>query len=116
MSDAVEQLDPAAAVERVQHGGAFLLDVREPEEWAAGHAPDAHHLPLSQFNERHAEVLPTPSTPIVAVCRSGARSQRAAEALRAAGYDVANLAGGMQAWAADGHEVVTDDGTPGQVA
>lgn len=111
----VEQIGPDEAVGRVQQG-AFLLDVREPEEWAAGHAPDARHLPLSQFSERHADVLPPPETPIVAVCRSGARSNRAAAALNGAGYTAANLAGGMLAWAEQGHAVVTDDGGPGQVA
>lgn len=111
----VEQIGPDEAAERVRDG-AFLLDVREPEEWDAGHAPGAHHLPLSRFNERHTEVLPPPETPIVAVCRVGGRSQRVAEALTQAGYTVANLAGGMQAWAAHGHDVVTDDGSPGQVA
>jgi rhodanese-related sulfurtransferase len=111
----IEQIGPEEAAERVR-GGAFLLDVREPEEWDAGHAPGAHHLPLSRFGELHTEVLPPPGTPIVAVCRVGGRSQRVAEALAQAGYTVANLAGGMQAWAAHGHQVLTDDGSPGQVA
>ena len=115
MSD-VEQIGPEEAVERVTHQGAFLLDVREPGEWTAGHAPDAHHLPLSQFNERYAGVLPSPDTPIVAVCHSGGRSQRVALALTEAGYTVANLAGGMVAWARAGYDVVTDDGGPGTVA
>ena len=111
----IEQLGPDEAAERVR-AGAFLLDVREPEEWSAGHARDAHHLPLSQFDARYADVLPPPGTPIVAVCRMGGRSQRAAEALAQAGYPAANLAGGMLAWAESGHEVVADDCTPGRVA
>lgn len=111
----VEQIDPGEAAARVR-AGAFLLDVREPDEWDAGHAPEAHHLPMSQFNERYAEVLPAPETPIVAVCRVGGRSQRVAVALAEAGYTVANLAGGMQAWAETGNDVVTDDGSPGHVA
>ena len=111
----VEQIDPAEAAARVG-AGAFLLDVREPDEWDAGHAPGAHHLPMSQFNERYGDVLPPAETPIVAVCRVGGRSQRVAVALAQAGYTVANLAGGMQAWAEADNGVVTDDGSPGQVA
>ncbi len=52
---------------------------------------------------------------MVAVCRVGGRSQTATVALRRAGYDVVNLAGGMHAWAAAGQPVVTGDGSPGRV-
>jgi rhodanese-related sulfurtransferase len=93
---------------------AFLLDVREPDEWTAGHAPDARHVPLGTLDARYADELPT-DRPIVAICRVGGRSQRAAATLRQAGYDVANLAGGMIAWAEAGKPVVTDDGATGTV-
>jgi rhodanese-related sulfurtransferase len=86
-----------------------LLDVREPDEWAAGHAPSARHLPLRQLS---ADAL-DPAVPIVAVCHSGGRSARAASALGAAGYSVRNLAGGMSAWEQAGLPVVRDDGSPG---
>jgi rhodanese-related sulfurtransferase len=109
MIDGVPQLTPKEVDE-----GAFLLDVREQDEWDAGHAPGAHHLPLGDVGTRYAEVLPT-DTPIVAICRVGGRSQRAAIALRQAGYDVANLVGGMTAWNEDGKPVITDAGAPGQV-
>ncbi|MGZ4659457.1 MAG: rhodanese-like domain-containing protein [Blastococcus sp.] len=105
-------LDPAAAAELVARGDAWLLDVREPEEWQAGHAPQATHLPLGQ-------VVPAAvphDLPVIAVCRSGNRSGKAADLLAAAGIRVHNLAGGMKAWAADGRPVVTDDGYPGTVA
>lgn len=93
--------------------GAFLLDVREPDEWVAGHAAAAAHIPLGQVLARTAEV-PGDST-VVVVCRVGGRSNQAAAYLRAQGVDAVNLAGGMQAWAASGLDVVTDDGTPGTV-
>ena len=105
----VTAADAAVSVE----GGALLLDVREPDEWEAGHAPGAQHIPLGQLGARFEE-LPKDRS-IVCVCRVGGRSARATEALRGAGYDVVNLTGGMQAWAAAGQPVVTDGGSPGSV-
>ncbi len=63
--------------------GAILLDVREPREWQAGHAPRARHIPLSQVPRRAGE-LPK-GRAVVTVCRSGARSARAAATARPAG-------------------------------
>ena len=95
-------------------GGAALLDVRRADEWRAGHAPQALHIPLDQLRSRAGEV---PSDrQVVAICRSGARSGRATHFLRNAGVDVVNLDGGMQAWARTGGDVVTDDGGAGRVA
>jgi rhodanese-related sulfurtransferase len=93
--------------------GALLLDVREPDEWVAGHAAAAVHIPLGQVPARAGEV-PADGT-VVVICRSGARSNKAAGYLRVQGLDAVNLAGGMQAWAASGLDVVTDDGDPGRV-
>ena len=108
----VPEVDAAEGRRRVE-GGALLLDVREPDEWAAGHAPDARAIPLGQVQARLDE-LPT-DRPIVAICRSGGRSASVTEALTAWGFDAVNLAGGMRAWAAAGFPVVTDDGDPGAV-
>jgi rhodanese-related sulfurtransferase len=91
-----------------------LLDVREADEWNAGHAPDAVFRPLGELESVRFE-LPM-NRKIVCVCRSGGRSARATEALRSWGFDAVNLEGGMQAWAAAGRPVVTDDGSPGRVA
>lgn len=107
----VPEVDPSGAQE-LARDGALLLDVREDDEWTAGHAPDAVHLRLGLL----AQQRPERGRRIVAVCRSGARSGRATEALRQWGYDAVNLAGGMQAWAAAGLPVVTDDGGDGTVA
>jgi rhodanese-related sulfurtransferase len=98
---------------RSTDAGAVLLDVREPDEWTAGHAPEATWIPLGALATRQQE-LPEGQA-IVIVCRSGGRSARATTALLAAGYDATNLAGGMQAWAAAGLPVVTDAGDPGTV-
>lgn len=108
----VPQITPEEAAPRLE-GGSYLLDVREDDEWQAGHAPRAHHLPLARAQTEH-DSLPR-DTEIVVVCRAGGRSEQAAVALRAAGYDAVNLAGGMRAWAAAGRPVVTDDGGAGTV-
>lgn len=108
----VPQVSPEEAARSIADG-ALPLDVREDDEWQAGHAPGALHLALGKLSEGYRS-LPQ-DRPIVAICRIGGRSERAAIALRDVGYDVVNLAGGMQAWAADGRPVVTDDGSPGRV-
>lgn len=92
--------------------GALLLDVREPDEWAAGHIADATHQPLGDLN---LETCPI-GRPIVAVCRSGNRSGKAAMLLAAEGREVVNMTGGMNAWSKAGLAVVADDGSPGTVA
>jgi rhodanese-related sulfurtransferase len=97
----VAQITPAEAADAVS-SGAVLLDVREDDEWQAGHVAGALHLPLSALALRAGEI-PAPPTQLVLVCRMGSRSQMLAEALVARGRaDVANLDGGMQAWAAAG--------------
>ncbi|WP_214370799.1 rhodanese-like domain-containing protein [Pseudonocardia sp. H11422] len=108
--DRIPQIDPAEAA-RLAEQGALLLDVREPGEWDAGHAPEAVHLP---FGRVHPDAV-SGGRVVVAVCRSGNRSGTAAVQLAAAGVDVRNLAGGMKAWAAAGLPVVLDNGQPGTV-
>jgi rhodanese-related sulfurtransferase len=102
-----------AAVAAALADGALLLDVREPEEWEAGHAPDARHIPLGLLPERLTDF--EGSGPVVVVCRSGGRSALATEWLQTAGIDAANLVGGMQEWAHAGLAVVTDSGDAGRV-
>ncbi len=101
---------PAASVP----DGAWLLDVREDDEWQAGHAPGATHIPLGQLGTRAAEVPKTET--VYVICRSGGRSARAAFALVGAGWDAVNVAGGMQDWAAAGKPMITDSGTDPFVA
>lgn len=107
----IPQVDPDQA-QRLADDGALLLDVREDDEWAAGHIRTAVHTPLGALLPGQ---IPS-GRPVVAVCRSGNRSGRAAQQLAAAGVEVYNLAGGMQAWAATGHPVTRDDDSPGTVA
>ena len=89
--------------------GAYLIDVREPGEWDAGHAPGAYHLPMMELPGRVAEV-PT-DREVVVVCRVGGRSAQVVAYLRAQGFDnVVNLDGGMQRWQAEGLPLVSEDG------
>ena len=110
--DPVASVGPEDAARKVEEG-ALLLDVREPDEWEAGHAPAAVHVPLAALAARAGEL--DRDRPVVAVCRSGARSERAAAFLRQQGHDAVNLDGGMQAWSASGLPVVTDQDEAGQV-
>ncbi len=90
--------------------GAFLLDVREDDEFVLGHAPEAHHIALGEVPDR-VEELPKDAV-IVNVCRSGGRSARAGKFLLEQGFDVVNLEGGMTAWAQSGAPLVADSGDP----
>jgi rhodanese-related sulfurtransferase len=92
----------------------FLLDVREDDEWAAGHAPTAKHIPMSAFVARREE-LGAPEGPVYVICRAGSRSAQVAQYLIQNGVEAVNVTGGMQAWAAAGKPVVTDTGDAGAV-
>ena len=94
--------------------GAWLLDVREDDEWAAGHAPGATHIPLGDLGTRATEV--PRDTTIYVICRAGGRSARATLALVGSGWDAVNVAGGMQDWAAAGRPMITDSGSEPYVA
>jgi rhodanese-related sulfurtransferase len=90
-----------------------LLDVREPDEWDAGHIAGAQHIPLGQLRDRLAEV-PT-DKPILAICRHGSRSESAARGLRTLGLTVENLEGGVTAWTRAGLPLESADGRAGRV-
>ena len=88
---------------------AYLIDVREDDEWQAGHAPGAVHLPMMQVPERLADI-PTEGD-VVIVCRSGHRSAEVVRYLIGQGYDnVRNLADGMFGWVSAGRPLVSEDG------
>ena len=126
---------PEISVDEVS-ASDLLLDVREADEWAAGRAPAAVHVPLHDLPARLGDLLDhlhgdRPGAPhearpgdrlgdrpedrrIAVVCRVGARSAHATVFLRAQGLDAVNVEGGMLAWQQRGLPVVADDG-PGQV-
>jgi rhodanese-related sulfurtransferase len=87
---------------------AVILDVREPDEWAAGHAPGAVHIPLGELPARLAELADLGPGSVAVTCRGGGRSSRAVAWLTQQGYDVSNLDGGMKAWLAAGKPMLSD--------
>jgi rhodanese-related sulfurtransferase len=90
----------------LREAGAYILDVREPSEWAAGHIPDATLIPLGELVSRVNEV--PRDRQVVVVCRSGNRSAQGREVLLGAGYPaVTSMAGGMNDWAAAGYPTTT---------
>ncbi|WP_158888465.1 rhodanese-like domain-containing protein [Amycolatopsis anabasis] len=101
---------PTASVRDLPQDAALtLLDVREDDEWAAGHAPGAVHIPLGELPARVDELAELPDDqPIYVVCRTGGRSARAAAWLNASGWDAVNVAGGMKSWLTEGRPVVGD--------
>lgn len=92
-------LSAAAAVHLINREKAVVLDICEPEEFAAGHVNGARNLPLSQFEEKLAATVKNKQLPLVLVCASGARAVRAEAMAKKLGYEKAQaLAGGMKAW------------------
>ena len=92
----------------------YLLDVREPGEWLAGHVDGSVHIPMNELPGRLAEV--PNHQPIVVICRVGGRSAQVTAWLVGQGYDAGNLDGGLLEWAAAQLPLTTDAGTPGVVA
>ena len=92
--------------------GATLLDVREDDEWVAGHAPDAVHLPMSQLVARIDEV---PAGPVAVVCKVGGRSAQVTAYLVQRGHDAVNVSGGMLAWEAQGRPLTAEGAGPARV-
>ena len=89
--------------------GVAILDVREQDEWEAGHIPGALHIPLGQLTARVGEL---PPGEVVVVCRSGGRSGQAVAWLNESGLETVNLDGGMQSWSAAGRAMTSASGQP----
>ncbi len=111
MTNHIAEIDVQNAARLTEAGEVLLLDVREDDEWAAGRAPGAVHLAMGAVQPA---AVPG-DRPVLAICRSGHRSGQAATALTAAGLDVRNVSGGMQAWAAAGLPIIAAGGLPGRV-
>jgi rhodanese-related sulfurtransferase len=94
--------------------GVFLLDVREDDEWTAGHAPEAVHVRLGELGTRSGE-LPRDQQ-VYVICRSGARSAYAAQTLALGGVNTVNVADGMTGWAVAGRPMISETGTEPYVA
>lgn len=112
-TDHAPQINARHALQLVS-SGADVLDVRDPHEWLAGHAPLASHVPLPTLPGAR-----TPSwsrRPVVVLCRSGNRAETATALLRHRGVEAFAVSGGMNAWRDAGGAVITDFGAPGFVA
>lgn len=103
-----ENISPQEAYAKIRHGDAYGIDVRELDEWTAGHAASVTWNPLSTFN---GAALPS-DKPLIFICRSGNRSNRVCQALATTRSDILNMVGGMQAWHAAGLPMVADQGDP----
>ncbi|MEA9984228.1 rhodanese-like domain-containing protein [Subtercola sp. RTI3] len=84
----------------------MLLDVREPDEYATGHAPGAVNIPLSELID-HVGDIPV-GRPVHVICQSGRRSAQATALLTDLGIDAINVEGGTTAWIQNGHNVETN--------
>jgi rhodanese-related sulfurtransferase len=89
---------------------AVVLDVREPAEWNAGHAPNAIHIPLGLLPSSMDALPSTEGGALPVICRSGVRSAKAVAYLAARGVDAVNVAGGMQAWEEAGKAMASENG------
>ena len=94
--------------------GAFLLDVRENDEWTAGHVPDAVHVRLGELGARTGE-LPR-DREVYVICRTGNRSAYATQALVAGGWQAINVADGVTGWAIAGRPMTSENDAEPYVA
>ena len=90
---------------RIHATGAVVIDVRDPDEYHAGHVPAARLLPLGEITRRAGE-LPT-DRPVYVICQAGGRSAQATELMRAVGIDATSVTGGTGAWIESGRPVAT---------
>ena len=100
----IPQIDVATLAE-AHAAGATVLDVRNPDEYEAGHVPGAQLIPLPELVARVDEV--PAGDPLYVICAVGGRSQKACEHLAGTGRTVANVAGGTKAWIEAGHDVTS---------
>jgi sulfur-carrier protein adenylyltransferase/sulfurtransferase len=102
----IEEVDPAEVAELIDEG-VTVVDVREAEEFGAGHLPGAKHVPRSYLESRIEGVVPDRSTQVILYCASGNRSAYGARTLKEElGYEhVRSMTGGITLWKDRGYEV-----------
>ena len=105
-------MDAATVAPQDLPDSAHLLDVRELDEWQAGHAPTAQHLPASTLLE-NLDKLPEDEETLYIVCRSGGRSHQVTQWLNLNGFEAVNVVGGMDLWFESGLPMVSEgEGEP----
>ncbi len=102
------ELPPERLAEMLEADEVELIDVRRPHEWEAGRIPGARWVEVNDLPALADEL--DRERPVILYCRSGSRSELAAEALRAGGFDVHALAGGISAWAQEGRPLDPEGG------
>jgi phage shock protein E len=99
----ISEISPQEAVETAKKGNTLIIDVRDSDESAAAHLPNAKTISRGTLEIEIEELAPDPSTPIICYCGGGGRSALAAESLQRMGYiNVKSMAGGFKAWQAEG--------------
>jgi rhodanese-related sulfurtransferase len=106
-----EALEPERVAEMLRGGEAYLIDVRQDEEWERGRIAGTVHIVLEEITARAGEV--PRDRAVVFACRSGNRSAMVADAFRGDGYDAYNMAGGLRAWEQAGLPLEGDEGAVG---
>ncbi len=98
-AESVPAVSPQQAAQMQSEKNAVIVDVRENDEWNAGHIAGAIHIPLGDISSRITELTKYQNQPVITQCRSGARSAKAADMLIKAGFNnVHNMEGGITAW------------------
>ena len=106
MGSGANDVNPAAATLLINRDDAQVIDVREAEEFAAGHLPEAKNVPLAKLADRISEIERFKDKPVIVCCASGMRSGKACGELRKLGFaKIHNLSGGIDAWVGAGYPV-----------
>jgi rhodanese-related sulfurtransferase len=97
---------PVEATQLINREDAHILDVREADEFAAGHLPEAKNIPASKLAERGSEIEKLKGSPIIVCCATGMRSNKACAELKKQGFEkIYNLSGGVDAWVGAGYPI-----------
>jgi len=93
------EVNPAEATLLINRQDAQVIDVREPDEFAAGHLPEARNIPAGKLSERAGEIEKYKDKPLILCCASGMRSAKACGELKKLGFgSLHTLAGGIDSW------------------
>jgi rhodanese-related sulfurtransferase len=99
-------VSPAEATQLINREDAHIVDVRETNEFAAGHLPEAKNIPAGKLVERIGELEKFKDAPIIVCCAAGMRSNKACAELKKQGFEkLYNLSGGVDAWVGAGYPI-----------
>lgn len=97
---------PVEATQLINREDAHIVDVREPDEFAGGHLPEAVNIPAGKLAERVGELEKLKDKPIIVCCAAGVRSNKACAELKKHGFEkIYNLSGGVDAWVGAGYPI-----------